>query len=220
MLISYQHQFIFIHILKTAGTSVAETLAPHARLMDSLIYGNWPTRKFFMAFNILTGRRGIEMLTGFRPHATAMDIRQKIPGTVFDEFFKFAFVRNPWDWCVSLFFYLQQNKNLPPHRQVQGMTFSDFVQWRIGTSPKKQIEFITNWKGDIIVDYIGRYENVESDFKYICKKLGLRESYLPNKNISRMRKNRNYRTYYDTQTAELVSQYFHEDISAFGYQFD
>ena len=117
MLVSHTKQFIFIHIYKTAGTSVMDVIRPYARLVDRLAYTNRFTIKFFKIVSRLLGLPydGMKSFTGLRKHAKADEIREKLGEEMYDSYFKFVFVRNPFDFLVSLFFYIKQAKGNRNH---------------------------------------------------------------------------------------------------------
>ena len=219
MLISHNHKFIFIHIFKTAGTSVSLRLGSHARFNDALIYGYRPSRKVLLGANILLKRRLIERMTGFNPHATASEVREKMPA-IFDSYFKFAFVRNPWDWLVSLYYFFRQNKRDPRHDKAMAISFPDFVEWQIEEQIQRQLDFITDTAGNIIVDFIGKYETLNQDYEYVIHKLSIDAPSLPRMNVSNARKNRDYRRFYTDAAYEMVLNYFQDDIKTFNYSFD
>lgn len=117
MLISFRHEFIFIHNYKVAGTSVKAALSKYGLINPLLNNTIWNrtidqsqlrvlyTNKYF--------RRLIRGITpdssrNFRSHLHASEIEQYLPTQVFDKFYKFGFVRNPWDWQVSLYHYMSQ----------------------------------------------------------------------------------------------------------------
>ena len=188
-------------------------------MIASLVYGHWTTQKFFIALNILFKRKSTEFLTGFKPHATALEAKQKISANIYDEFFKFAFVRNPWDLNVSLYFYLCKNKKHPLSKTVRAKSFDEFIEWYIGTEPKTQLDFVADPAGEIIVDFIGKFENLSKDYNYIQTKLGINGPALPMVNVSNNRASSDFRSYYNDKTYELVAQYFKKDVETFDYQF-
>lgn len=78
-----------------------------------------------------------------------------------------------------------------------------------------QVEWLKNDEGKIDIDFIGKFETINEDFDQIKKAIGL-EAELPHLNAS---KREGYRSYYDAETREIVALWFREDIEAFGYQF-
>jgi hypothetical protein len=153
---------------------------------------------------------------GIHVHSSAREIKEKLPKKIYDTYFKFAFVRNPWDWQVSLYHYMLQT---PVHFQYDLAKslkdFDHYLEWRVNEDKNLQKDFVTDHNGNLIVDFIGRFENIEKDFEYICKKLDLRCS-LPHVNRSH---HRDYRTYYNEKTKQLIYDHFKEDIDFFGYTF-
>ncbi len=67
------------------------------------------------------------------------------------------------------------------------------------------------------IDFIGRFENLEEDFQYICEKIGLSNIKLPHENITR---HKHYTKYYNNETREIVAEIYAKDIKNFGYNFD
>src|SRR5690606_20911543 len=65
-------------------------------------------------------------------HITANDFRSQIPKSIFEEYFKFAFVRNPWDWQVSLYEYARQSPTHHEHVLTNSFkNFDDYIEWRV-----------------------------------------------------------------------------------------
>jgi hypothetical protein len=75
---------------------------------------------------------------------------------------------------------------------------------------------LTDTKGNIIVDYVGRFESLSDDFDIVCSTLGITAT-LERHNTS---KHRDYRSYYDEETKQMVANHWKEDIERFGYTFD
>ena len=68
----------------------------------------------------------------------------------------------------------------------------------------------------IVVDYVGRFENLEADFRVVCERIGLPPLKLPH---IRKSCHKDYRRYYDKKTIRTVAEVFKEDIRMFGYEF-
>ncbi|MFN5702416.1 MAG: sulfotransferase family 2 domain-containing protein, partial [Gammaproteobacteria bacterium] len=103
MLISESKSFLFVHVQKTAGTSLAEILKPHA-----LNPANGRMNKLASDLGLVRDWRKFH----FRKHANLRKAQSVIPAPVYDGLFKFAFVRNPWDKLVSLYAYLERRRDL------------------------------------------------------------------------------------------------------------
>ncbi|MDF1537245.1 MAG: sulfotransferase, partial [bacterium] len=71
--------------------------------------------------------------------------------------------------------------------------------------------------GKILVDFIGKYDNLQADYEEACCRIGIKPPPLPHKRQAKDRED--YRNYYDADLAELVSNYFQKDIQTFAYTF-
>ena len=70
----------------------------------------------------------------------------------------------------------------------------------------------------MIIDHIARFESLQQDFDEVCERLRLPRVELPHHRKSE--RTRDYRQYYDDETAEAVATMYQKDVEAFGYQFD
>jgi len=206
MLISEPHKFIFIHIYKNAGTSITDALLPFAA-------SRWRIRA-----NALLNKVGIGGLypTPYPGHITAAELIAKMGQESFDSYFSFAFVRNPWDWQVSLYNFMLKTPKHHQHRLVSGFrNFDEYIEWRCTRDVHLQKDFV--YSGDHqLVDFIGRYENLHDDFQTICSRIGI-SARLPMLNVSSTRP---YQDYYSRKSVELVRKTFEPDIRLLGYDFD
>ncbi len=207
MLVSYHKKFLFVHIFKTAGTSINNSLARYCYRSGSTRPSNW------MAF-LMTNWKKIHR-TPIKKHATALEIRESLDRGIFDEAFKFSFVRNPWDWQVSLYHYILDNPKNRGHEETKAMgSFRSFVFSR-ETSDFTQTGCLVDESNNLLVDFVGRFENINEDFCTICSKVGI-AARLPHINKSQRT---GYRDYYDAETRELTARLYAEDIERFGYTF-
>lgn len=217
MLLSVKHKFLFVHIAKTAGTSVRTTLERYRR------------RDLYYLPQFLCSR--ISHLTGHRiacklpRHAKIIAAYEMLPREFFDQLFKFAFVRNPWDLQVSSFHHIRRER---PHLLGGRDNFAEFLrykldpdrpyQYHIDTSIERQSDYLVDLHGNVLVDFIGRFESLADDFAAICRRIGLQEPRLAHRRKATDRDD--YRKYYDDETARLVAERFRRDIELFGYRFD
>jgi hypothetical protein len=211
MELSYSHRFIFIHVYRVGGQSIAAALRPYAHIPGRRV-ARVPLLKKL-------GRRQINRLREHNHgHIKAKDLEPQLPAETFDSFFKFAFVRNPWDWHVSIYHYVLQRPDHPDHdfyRSLGG--FEDYLDWRIHRAGAElQTEFVLSDDGELAVDFVGRYESFGQDFAAVCERVGIPYA-LPHRNRS---EHRDFREYYTPETKALVAEAYRDDIEFFGYEFD
>ncbi|MFT6927968.1 MAG: hypothetical protein ACJAZP_003615 [Psychromonas sp.] len=188
-----KYKCIFIHIPKTAGSS------------------------------ILTCLMGDKIN---RDHGTYYDFKRIDPDR-FNRYFKFCFVRNPYDRAVSAYEYLKNGGNNSSDLYYKKLiedkypSFKKFIlEYLDGNKIHEnllfspQYLFIYDDRNECQVDYIGRFENINENFKFICKKIGV-SARLPSKN--RVQRN-TYETYYsDHQVKEKVYNLYSKDFDLFQY---
>ena len=218
MLISHSHRFIFFHVAKTGGMSVRSALLPYTEEPARFKIKRPPAQKagqpnpFYAVWEALL------------LHAVARDVQKEVPSTIFDSYYKFAFVRNPWDWQVSMYnFILSEPTHIRHNLVVSFGSFDRYLDWVVATdSPypkgatKFQYETLTDSDGRLLVNYVGRFETLAQDFAQVCHQVGL-TTRLPHLNSSQ---HRNYRAYYNERSQQMVAEHFATDIHLFGYTFD
>lgn len=217
MLLSHRYQFLFVHIAKTGGTSVRAALNT-LRWKDPLYYASWPAHK-------VSGIFGHKLGLKFPRHAHIIAAQEMLPEDYFKALFKFAFVRNPWDLQVSSFHHIQRERPAA----MNGITdFNEFMRWKfdaerppqyhIDTSLNLQTDYLVDLHGNVLIDFIGRYEKLEEDFGRVCERIGVSLK-LPHRRQATDRQ-KDYRKYYDDHSEELVASHFARDIEILGYNFD
>lgn len=212
MIVSYSHQFLFIHVPKTAGASIHQALLPYAHDTTN----HWMNR-FLRLFGIHVNHFTHYKAKLFRGHSTAGEVRSQLPRHVYDNFFKFAFVRNPWDLLVSYYHYIRRKQTHHRHGHVLRLqSFEEYVDYEVRRNRVSQKRFVTDENGEILVDFIGRFESLREDFAYVAQSLRI-PARLDHFNKS---EHRDYRSYYNDHLIELVAEHFREDIEMFGYTFD
>ena len=206
MLISHSRRFLFIHVYKNAGTSITSALLP------------FTAPKWQRAGIKLWKKLHISYLDiqPFPIHSKASEISERMGQKNFDTYFTFAIIRNPWDWQVSLYKYMLKETLHHQHKLVKGFQdFNEYIEWRCSEEVRFQKDFLFSKNGDQLVDFIGRYENLEQDFAFICSQIGI-STRLPRLNVS---KTNSYTDYYNEHTKNLVRKTFEPDIHLFKYSF-
>lgn len=207
MLISDKHQFIFVHVSKAAGSSIHRTLEPFA---------NHNNKSKLNKVLSKTGLKRDYQSRYFAQHAYISEAMKYMPEEIFKSYFKFGFVRNPWDWIVSMYSFLQQNTSHRHNAKIRVMNFSEYVDFEISRNQRFQHSFLCDDAGELAVDFVGRFEQLSDDFNHICNQVNL-EVELPHFNAS---KRKDYRDYYDTNTVDKVASHWHKDIALFKYSFE
>lgn len=164
-----------------------------------------------------TGSTSIRSIIG-RPakhHLTIVEIENQVTKQQFDEYFKFAFVRNPWDRALSLYEYILKTPKHYYHEQcLQFVNFSAYLRER--PPLPQQYDFLSK-HGKNQLNFIGRFENLQQDFNTVCDKIGIPKQKLRHQNKS---KHKHYTEYYDDEAREIVAEKYAKDIEYFGYEFE
>jgi chondroitin 4-sulfotransferase 11 len=203
-MISHDYQCIFTHVPKTAGKSIR------------YLYGLPEFEQDYKADG-----RSIECAYGHKR------LFEFLTEEYFSRYFKFAFVRNPFDRIVSAYFYLDNGGCNEVDKQFREIhlapykgNFAAFAEElpRLVTAPhfQPQIVWLCDNRRTLLTDFIGRYETFEQDLSVVSKTIGLSFHKVPLLNAS---KHKPYRTYYDDSTRRRVTQVYGEDIELFSYRF-
>jgi chondroitin 4-sulfotransferase 11 len=207
-MISHDHKFAFIHIPRTGGTSIEKALGG----------------------NIKGIHRGPDRDKHGRP------AQSKYPKVWNDDYFRFVFVRNPWDRVVSAFFYdkclfecggrAAKGPNRGRRKTISELGaegFNDFVKNHLNKRKGRGIldrsvlyKRQAWWVKDFEYDFIGKFEKLQLDFDKVCEKLKMPQQKLGNFNAMDRTK---YKDYYDDEAAEIVAELYKKDIELFNYKF-
>ena len=163
-------------------------------------------------------------------HATVKDVMER--NEDFKHYFKFGFVRNPWDRMVSIYcesVTAYQKFNTFAHPTFSEIILEEFESFNdsvlrhrdFGLHEKTHFlpcsHFLTI-DNDIAVDFVGRFENLEGDYINVCGKMGW--NLAPRLYHSRKsNRSSDYKIYYTKESSELISKIYEEDIERFNYVF-
>jgi hypothetical protein len=211
MLLSLSKSFLFIHIPKTAGGSIDCALQPWAIQSPRTHY-----RRLLSHLPI----RENPQKASLRTHATADWVRLKLGNELFDRLYKFAFVRNPFDWIVSRYEYIRQTPEHHRNRTVAKLDFSDFVGFEQARCLKRRMDqshFLLSRSGELLVDDVFRFESLEADTQSVFERLNLQPPQaLPHRHRTQRRP---YQEYYSNADRIRVAELYARDLERFGYEF-
>ena len=204
MVVNDKYRFVFIHIPKSAGTSIQTALKEVEGLNRRAPRGAGTKHE---TVNELMARWGLQ--------SDSMMPSKKASIPLSDYLF-FCFVRNPWARLCSLHRYLCQIgvvENVPTD-------VNDFVKLIADEDPsvtslrsiRPQSDFVTNHVG-----FVGRYENLAEDFAAVMRQLTL-EIALPHENSSGSFRH-NHRDLLSDESAEVIARIYRTDVERFGYQY-
>jgi hypothetical protein len=223
-MISHKYKCIFIHIPKTAGTSIESALghldghqgrggqdhrsiriiAP--KLNPGIFYSIENFRIFIASLRY-----------GFWEHKNPNNTLT-VSRDQYNNYFKFTIVRDPWDRAYSCYENVISDE---VHKQSWGIkeptTFNEFLRLYMGKEMLfSQTYWLKDFKNQMPFDYICRFENLKDDFDKVCRKMGLKSIVLPHKNKG---SGGNYKGRIDNEAADLIAEFYKEEIELFNYSF-
>lgn len=207
-----EYKVIFIHFVKTAGSSIEDYFGVGDGYRET-------------QFNFKNGK---QKTVREQHHFSSKQYIQANGIDVWNECFKFSFVRNPWDWFVSHFFhdikvYWDNEKVGRPQKYRRNFIIkecnSDFKTYvEKGMEKPEWFKFQCMKEYCKGVDFIGRFENLQNDFDIVCDKIGS-----PRKKLNHLKKPKprlHYSHFYDEKCIEHVYNLMKTDIDFFDYKFE
>ena len=209
-------RLIFVHIPKTAGTSVQFYFSQMDRMLEN--------QKGQSELGAPSTNSKVHS-----KHLKAQELREYLGEEIWHASYRVSFVRNPWDLMVSSYNWWLQKAPTYVHLRssaaeiVRMGDFGSFMRSRYGLEminecSGNQLDWINDGHGDS-VHYVGQTETFEHDLWRIAEHLELRE--LESVRVPRLNQSRrlDYRSYYTLETAQLVRRRFAREIERFGYRF-
>lgn len=242
MIICHRYRFIFIKTRKTAGSSVEMALSRACSegdvvtpLADRL--GEEDVRRQEGGYGPAGWQKSIAEHRGFTEwkrlclygrraprfgeHATAAEIREMVPTTIWQDYFKFSLERNPWDRAVSRYYWQKYRWE----RKARAQAFPDvhaYLQWLEREKP----HWISNWGhyaiGDeLAVDDMLFYEDLRGGLERLRERLGIHEDIsLPTRQAKSGFRPRGTTTEdeLDQPSRDLITRLCAREIEAFDYR--
>ncbi len=181
--------FIFIHINKTAGTSIGKAIGLPVKdhLTAKEIIARIGMDRWNAAYKFTLVRNPWDKVVSHYEYRRKKD-KTKIAsrGISFPDWVKMTYGEK------KNVFYYNSPKSFQP-----------------------QVDWLKDNDGKISIDYVGKFESISEDFDQIKRDIGL-DAALPHLNATQRTP---CQSYYDAETRDIVARWFHEDIEVFGYSF-
>jgi hypothetical protein len=209
MIVSHRHRFVFAAVPKTGTHSVRQALREQMGDDDVEQVGLFVNRRFPWA-NLAAVQHG---------HLSLGQVRPYLGEDTFGSYFKFAFVRNPFDRFVSYCAFMLRGNDLfqqQPREVMRHFLFRDPPEQHILFQPQASLLVDQDGK-TLLTDAIGRVEDMQASYDAICARIGIASRPLTRVNGT----NRDdYRRYYDQQLMDGVAARYAVDLDLFGYAFE
>lgn len=188
------------------------------------------TRSIFIHIPKCAGLSVAHALYGNRAggHLTLDEYLRIFEPAAIRQYFKFTFVRNPWDRLVSAFHFLKAggislrdqswaNGELGPYAEFDTFVRHWLNEKNIWKFPHfhPQTHFALESSGHVTLEFVGRFENLAEDFAHVAGRLGTNATLA----VTNPSAHAGYRDYYSETARERVGQVYARDIAQFSYTF-
>ncbi len=207
MLLSSKEKLIFIHIPKTAGTSIKLALKPYETKKPS----DFTQDQRLLQFINERPDRLKEQGMVFPNHMGIWDINKRMTLDL-NQYTTFTIIRNPWARFLSLYKHYQRDPMHPYYKQANEYDLNGFAKFLINkqsSSPHvdslPQINYLIDNSGQVKMNYLLKFEMLEQALDVLCKELGLKPIKLSKINASPQ--SHDYLKEYNTETWNLISEF-------------
>ena len=201
-----QAPMIFVKTPKTGSTAIQHLLHKH---------------RSWLFMNELMNRPGFDLrgqnlsthIIGVGSYKARMKFKAQYPD-IWEQAYKFSVVRNPYSKALSSWRYCPSTKDKsllealsnPPKEEEN---FHDYMHFT-----KTQTSMLTR-DGEIYVDELLRYENLNEEWRNFCDKHEIAAGDLPMLNKTARKKTKEELT---SEEIKLINELFAEDFETFGYE--
>lgn len=165
-------------------------------------------------------------------HKTAQKYKRIFGPLVFKRYYKFTFVRNPYTRLLSAYkflkkggFHLNDKETVWAEENLSKFdSFDEFVKkwlneeskWSY-THFKPQYIYVCNNNYNIMVDFVGKFENLDDDFEKVCQQLQIKNRLRHLNKTEKEKENGSWKSYYSDYSLAKVADLYRKDFEIFNY---
>ena len=220
MLLSHRHRFIYTKTLKTAGTSVEIYFEDACIPADMEIDQGHHIGETVTPAGVIGYRGPAPAGSTWYNHMCAREIRELVGGAVWDGYYKFCVVRNPFDKVVSYWWFTVNSKQQYQYKDADfARVRSDFADWcvtRSGDAVDRDTYVID---GRLAMDFFIKYESLLDGLAQVCRRVcyPYRPERLGTYKGDARATRRPFCEYHDQRTIAAVQAAFSWELDWFGY---
>lgn len=205
MRISHKYKFIYIAPEKTASRSIRNALDEFCEIKHI-------------------------GLNGENPHVGIASVKTKyFGGNIPSDYYKFSFVRNPFDKAVSWYEYMKncinKHNDESEYKEIhyiryQSIISNGFENWIENELAKKNSQVLSykSYFANEKFNFIGKFENLQNDFNLVCNDIGIASRKL--NVLNKTFRSNHYSKYFSSSLVEKINDYAHDELKMFNYRFD
>ncbi|WP_157033279.1 hypothetical protein [Loktanella sp. S4079] len=229
MIVSHRHKLIFIKTLKTAGTSIEMAIANECGPADVVtpifpaVQGheprNWrgwfaPWKEVHSATDLRKNLRECWQRKRMYNHIPARFARARMPKDIWDSYLKVAVDRNPWDKTLS-HYHMFRNADWHRHYDPE-LTLDGYIDKGVYCH---NAPFYCDVEGNVIVDRVLRYDQLDQELPALFKELDIPYSGLPQAKAGIRKDRRSYHDVFDGKQAQFIQNAFALEIRLHGWEY-
>jgi hypothetical protein len=234
MLISHRRNFVYTKTVKTAGTSVEAYFERYC--MTEQEEKEWilsHKRETYESEAGIIGCRGIKTNSKWFNHKSALGIKNEIGPTLWEKYFKFCVIRNPFEKVLSMYYFKNPPKGGYLNKRNRKVVFPAFAKIE---NNKVEINQFREWvvkqefgvlidrdkymiNDSICMDYFIRYEKLHEGIQQVCDVIDVPyiPENLPNLKAGIRPVDRKLDSYYDRESKDIILKLFEFEFDYFGY---
>ena len=235
MIISFKYKFIFIKNYKTAGSSIESYLYTYLTNRDIIAptedtkginsWGEFDQKSLLKYFDNNIAQKYINLSLAFFPHMPIWLVKerlkplsQRLGYDIFNNFYKFAVIRNPYDLIVSDYYWQNNCENTLRTNQSFEQILTDIINNKQSTYRLLNFNRLMDRElKNILCDRIIKFENLNVEINELFKKLNIPFNGKLEIYKKKSKNKKNSKNFYNYKSKKIIKKIFRKEIELFKY---